>query len=418
MFFAVVSDTKKATLGVTPRYGRATRLAAPDGEEARVLNSIKRTVVFSAGVIFAVGIGTACADSIADWQAHKIPAAEPKITYSGEPVTLKFAHPSPPASMVPPVWRAGFKWLEEATNGKLKIKEYAGGTLHGAKDGFKAARSGISDYSYCMVAFEARGFPMTKVFELPFVMPTNRMAGVKVVSELATKYFRKEFERQGTYFGLMALVGASDIMSRKPIRKLEDLKGLKVLAQGFEPEAAKALGFVLVNIPYPEIYTSLQQGIVDAVLWVDPGFIPYKIYELAKYHTTLGLSAQHIDTCVNRKTFDALPPDLKQAFYDFQPRMAYSIVKTIGVDFHTKAKGIYEKNGVEMITLPKEELARWRKALEPVVNKWAEDQEKKGVPAKALLADIKELTAKYNDMSADEIFKTIIEDPAQGRIKF
>jgi len=385
---------------------------------AEMLRFIKRTAVLSVGAILAVGVGTAGADSIADWQGHKISAAEPKISYSGEPVTLKFAHPSPPASMVPPVWRAGFKWLDEATNGKLKFKEYAGGTLHGAKDGFKATRSGISDYSYCLVAFEARGFPMTKVFELPFVTPPNRMAAVKIVSELAAKYFSTEFERQGTYYGMMALVGASDIMSRKPIRKLEDLKGLKVLAQGFEPEAAKALGFVLVNVPYPEIYTSLQQGIVDAVLWVDPGFIPYKIYELAKYHTTLGLSAQHIDTCVNKKTFDALPQDLKQAFYDFQPRMAYSIVKTIGVDFHAKAKGIYEKNGVEMITLPDEELARWKKALKPVVDKWAEEQEKKGVPAKALLADIERLTAKYGDMSADEIFKAIVNDPAQGRIKF
>lgn len=378
----------------------------------------RRAIGFSFGAVFAFGMAAAYADSIADWQGHRISAAEPEISYTGDPITLKFAHPSPPASMVPPVWRAGFKWLDEATNGKLKFKEYAGGTLHGAKDGFKAARSGISDYSYCMVAFEARSFPMAKVFELPFVTPTNRMAGVKVVSELAAKYFSKEFERQGTYFGMMALVGASDIMSRKPIRKLEDLKGLKVLAQGFEPAAAEALGFVLVNVPYPEIYTSLQQGIVDAVLWVDPGFIPYKIYELAKYHTTLGLSAQHIDTCINRKTFDALPPDLKQAFYDFQPRMAYSIVKTIGVDFHAKAKGLYEKNGVEMITLPDEELARWRKALKPVVDQWAEEQEKKGVPAKALLADIERLSAKYNPMSAEEIFKAIIEEPAQGRIKF
>jgi TRAP-type transport system periplasmic protein len=384
--------------------------------------SSSRTRVAACTLGLALGIfvsaAPALADPIADWLAHKNPAAEPKVTYSGEPVTLKFAHPSPPASMVPPVWRAGFKWLDEATNGKLLFKEYAGGTLHGAKDGFKAARSGISDYSYCLVAYEGNRFPLSKAFELPFVMPTNRLAAVRVVSELAGKYFKPEFEKQGTHYGMMALVGASDIMSRKPIRKMEDLKGLKVIAQGFEPAAAKKLGFVLVNIPYPDIYTSMQQGMVDAVIWVDPGFIPYKIHELAKYHTTLGLSAQHIDTCVNRKAFDALPADLKQAFYDFQPRMAYSIAKTVGVDFQSKAKGIYKKNGVEMITLPPEELARWKEALQPVVDKWADKWEAKGLPAKALLADIKKLTAKYNDMSAEEIFKVIVEQPSKGRIAF
>ena len=376
------------------------------------------TAFVAALVIGAIGAPCAQADVLEDWFAHRIPAAEPEVSYAGEPIQMKFAHPSPPASMVPPIWQKGFKWLDEATNGKLTFKEFAGGTLHGAKDGFKAARSGISDYSYCLFAYEARGFPLSKVFELPFVMPSNRLAAVKVASELAAKYFRPEFERQGTYYGLVAPVGAADIMSRKPIRKLEDLKGLKVIAQGFEPEAAKALGFVLVNIPYPEIFTSMQQGIVDAVMWVDPGFIPYKIYELAKYHTTLGISAQHIDTCINPKAFDALPDDLKQVWYDFQPRMAYAIVKAVGVDFRNKAKGIYAKNGVEMITLPPEELARWKRALAPVLDTWIAKWEAEGMPARALLADIEKLTAKYNHMNAEEIFKAIVEHPAQGRIKF
>jgi TRAP-type transport system periplasmic protein len=53
-----------------------------------------------------------------------------------------------------------------------------------------------------------------------------------------------------------------------------------------------------------------------------------------------------------------------------------------------------------------------------VVDKWADKWEAKGMPAKALLADIKKLTAKYNDMSAEEIFKVIVEQPSKGRIAF
>ncbi len=382
------------------------------------MKSVTRSLIVSLGMLIGIGGAANAADPVAQWLDHEYPGAEPEVATTGDSVEIKFAHPSPPASMVPPVWQAGFEWLKEATHDRLTVKEYAGGTLHGAKDGFKAVRSGISDYSYCLVAHEARGFELTKVFEQPFVMPSNRLAAVKVVDELAAKYFKPEFEKQGTYYGMMALVGASDLMSRKPVRKLEDLKGMKVIAQGFDPEAAKALGFVLVNVPYPEIYSAMQRGMVDAVLWVDPGFIPYKIYELAKYHTTLGLSAQHIDTCMNPEMFDGLSDGLQRAFYDFQPRIAYSIVKTVGVDFHQKALGIYEENGVEMITLPPEELARWKEALKPVVEKWAEEQEAEGKPAKALLADIEALTAKYGDMDAEEIFAEIVKDPAEGRIDF
>ena len=365
-----------------------------------------------------ISVQPAIADEVDDWLNHKISAAEPNITYNDKDFNLKFSHPSPPASLIPPVWRAGFSWQSEATNGKLNFKEYGAGSLHGAKDGFKAVRSHVTDYATCFVAHEARGFPFTKVFELPFVTPSNPLAGIRIVAELAPKYFKPEFENRDVYFGYMVVVGASDIMSRKPIRRLEDMKGLKIIAQGFDPEAAKALGAVIVNVPYPDIYTSFQQGIVDAVLWVDPGFVPYKIYELAKYHTTLNLSAQHIDTCINKETFDTLPDDLKQTFYGFQQRMAYAVAKRAGVDFRDKAMKIYKDNGVEMITLPPEELDRWKAAMEPVIDKWVTKYEAQGLPAKELLADIKRLTRKYNNMEDDKLFNLIINEPVPGIINF
>jgi len=146
--------------------------------------------------------------------------------------------------------------------------------------------------------------------------------------------------------------------------------------------------------------------------------VPFKIYELAKYHTTLNISAQHIDTCINQQAFDSLPKDLKQTFYGFQQRMAYAVAKRVGVDFHTKAMEIYKKNGVEMITLPPEELDRWRAAMKPVLDQWAEKYEAKGLPARELLADIERLTKKYNKMDGDEIFKLIVEKPVPGIIDF
>ncbi len=358
------------------------------------------------------------ADDIENWINHTYPNGDPTVTYTGKPFQYKFSHPSPPASMIPPIWDMTFKWQEEATKGKLKFKIYGSGSLHGAKEGFRAVKSGISDYATCYVAHEARGFELTKVFELPFVTPSNRLAGVRIVSELAPKYFKPEFEKRGVHFGFMVLVGAADIMSKKPIRKLEDMKGLKIVAQGFSPEAAKALEMVVVNIPYPDIYTAFQQGIVDAVLWVDPGFIPYKIYELAKYHTTLNLSALHIDTCINPQSFKEMPDDLKSTFYQFQQRTPYVIAKKVGVDFRKKAIGIYKQNGVQMITLPDSELKRWKKRLKPVLDQWAEKMEKRGKPGKQLLADIERLKAKYENKSDKELFELIVNQPVEGIIEF
>jgi ABC-type amino acid transport substrate-binding protein len=82
--------------------------------------------------------------------------------------------------------------------------------------------------------------------------------------ELANKYFVPEFKKQGVSWGNYVAFQPSDVLSKKPIRKIEDLQGMKIGAQGFSPEVAKALGVALVNLPYPELYTALQQGIIDA----------------------------------------------------------------------------------------------------------------------------------------------------------
>jgi len=349
-----------------------------------------------------------------DWFTGKVPAAQPKAAYDGAPVKLRFSSPNPAASLVPKLWGRGFEWLGKATHGKLVIEEFHGGTLHAAADGWRAVRSGVTEYATCYTSYEASGFPLHKAIEVPFVTPENPVVATRVIQELAPKYFAKEWQARGVLYGYTAVAGVSDVMSKKPIRKPEDLKGLRVIAQGFSPEAAAALGMVTLNIPFPEIYTALQQGVADAVIWVDPGFVPFKIYELAKYHTSLGLTAQHIDTCINRKAYQDLPAALKPTFAHFQQLMGHAVSQGIGVDFRAQAKDIYRQNGVTLITLSPEEKAAWVNALKPVQDKWVAEQKAAGVPADQLLADIRRLEAKYRNATPDELFKLTVEQPVSG----
>lgn len=115
-------------------------------------------------------------------------------------------------------------------------------------------------------------------------------------------------------YGSTAPIGVTDIMSVEPITRMADLKGKNVIWQGGSPAAAKALGFVTLNIPFPEIYTSFQQGIVDAVIWTGAGFVPYKIYEIGKHYTSLKINAPGIDICFNRDMYRKLPADLRRIF--------------------------------------------------------------------------------------------------------
>jgi TRAP-type C4-dicarboxylate transport system substrate-binding protein len=348
-----------------------------------------------------------------DWMAGKVTTGNPAITYAGAPIEIKYGHPSPPASVLVPVLQANMKRLNTNSNGKLVVKEYGSGSLFGARDGFKGVRSGVGEWGVCYPTYEGRTMPLSRVWEQPFVTPPNPMVASRIAQELATKYFVPEFKKQGVAWGNYIGFQPSDVLSKKPIRRLEDLQGLKIGAQGFSPDVAKALGVALVNLPYTELYTALQQGVIDAVFWVDAGFVPFKLHEVAKFHTSLSLNGGGAWTCLNQDAMGKLPADLQQLFYrGLEPFAMYS-TKVSGVDFAIKAAEAYKAAGVEMIKLNPAEINRFKNRLQPVVDAWADDLEKDKIPARALLKDIQALVTKYEGMTPEQLMKLSIESPAQ-----
>ena len=370
-----------------------------------------RTLKFIAITSTLLAVNLAFADRGDDWLAGKTPPST-VVTYTGAPFEFKYGHPSPPASVLVPIAQANLKRIATATNGKLNIKEYGSGSLFGARDGFKGVRTGVGEWGVCYPTYEGRGMPLSRVWELPFVTPSNPMAATRIAQELANKYFVPEFKKQGVSWGNYIAFQPSDVLSKKPIRKLEDLQGMKIGAQGFSPEVAKALGVALVNLPYPELYTALQQGIIDAVFWVDAGFVPFKLHEVAKFHTSLSLKGGGAWTCYNTEAVAKLPPDINQIFTRGLEPFAMQSVKVSGVEFAAKALDAYKAANVEMIKLTPAELKRFKDKLQPVVDAWADELEKDKLPARALLRDIQTLSAKYQSMTPDELMKLSIENPA------
>ena len=365
------------------------------------------------GLSASLGV-SAQTNPVDDWLGGTNTRGVPTITYTGPPIEAKFGHPVPPTSLMPPVWQRSIDRLAKVSNNKLIFKQQGAGTLIGARDGFKGVRGGLAEMATCYVQNEGRATPLARVFEQPFVALTNPMAGVRVMQELAPKYFVPEFQKQGVVWGSAVAAMPADLLSKKPVRRWEDLAGMKVIAQGFPPELAKAMNVTIVNIPFPEAYVALQQGLADAMFWVDAGFIPYKIFEIAKFHTTVGITGFTINHCYGKEFFDKLPADLKEVYYNSLEPMAMAATKIAMIDFNRTANATYREKGVEMITLLPAELQRWRDLSAPAVEKWASDLEKEGLPAKALLADIKLLGDKYVRMSPDELMRLSIESPVKG----
>ncbi len=342
-------------------------------------------------------------------------AAE-KFTYDGPPITIRFSHFAPATHpMSKAVSQKWVKMVEEESNGKIKFETYMGGVLHSAKDGFKATVNDITDLTPAYTMYQAGSFQLTHVLDLPFAFPSAAVA-VKVAEELYPKYFKKEYEAMGVYLANYNANGIYNLFTKKPVTKLEDLKGMKIRAAGGTPsKIIKTLGAVPVGVPVPEAYNAFQRGVVDGVALYDTGAIAYRIHELATHLIEAKMNNPANAWAYNRKSWDAYPPEVKRFMYNMQRRLSMMY----GIEFDRQdavSRPIIEAKGIKVIKLSPEEQARWRAAAEPLWEEFIKENEAKGLPARQLVADLRALTKKYESWTPEQLMKEVTENPVRGII--
>ncbi len=352
------------------------------------------------------------ADSFVNWYSSPISQSPPSPTSA----SWKFSHPAPPVSPLIPIMRQGWDLLVRRSHGKFTYKEYGGGVLHGQLEAFRALRRGISDYAICYGALEANGFEYTKALTQYGVAAQNPLVTTRILAELAPRYFTPEFEAKGVYYGASVASAPSRILTKKPVRNINDLKGLKLITHGIPAETAKYYGYTPINISFTETYTALQQGIVDGVIGVDPAFIAFKLYEQASYLTLVDIASGAVDLCINRKSFDRLSPQNKATLYSIQQPLMMVIAKKAVSDLSKRANAIYTKHGVELIIPSPEEMKQWNNIGLASQAPWVSSCKEQGKDCEALLKDIEQLKQKYNNYTDDALMDLAIQKPVTGII--
>ena len=126
---------------------------------------------------------------------------------------------------------------------------------------WKGVRSGIADMGWCVQGYWPEQTPLSDVMSLPFLPLTTAEKSSEVLWKLYEKFpaMQKEY---GEIQPLVLHTSSSNLLvSKKPVKTLEDLKGMKFRVLGGPPtEMAKALGAVPTLIPMPDVYQSARQG--------------------------------------------------------------------------------------------------------------------------------------------------------------
>ena len=183
---------------------------------------------------------------------------------AAESIELKYASMNPAAAWIQDHSYLPFaEKVKTATNGRVTVRIHPQQTLGKATDFLNMVKIGIADMALGVQSFNPGQFPLTEMMDLPFLpVPTGEAGGL-----VRWELFEKFPEIKKEYAGIRLLHMASTdpyfiVTTQKPIRRLEDMKGLKLRVPGGRPaDALKLMGAVPVLIPMPELYMALDKGV-------------------------------------------------------------------------------------------------------------------------------------------------------------
>lgn len=339
-------------------------------------------------------------------------------SYAADKVEVRFSAYYPAQyTMFAAGWKPWQEMVEKETNGNITFKNYLNGVLNSAAHGFRATKSDVCDITTGYPSYVRASFNLAHVNDLPFIFP-NSYVGPLIMETLYPKYIKQEYEKMGVYLAVWLNSSGFNLISKKPVRKLEDLKGMKVRsAGGMCNEFLAALGAVPVSLQNSETYTAMQTGVIDGALSCSGPADTMKLWETGKYLTKLDIMHMTIPFVMNKKFFDNLKPDQKKYFYN-KLRVASQFISQCYDTEEKMAEENMAKNGVEIIHLSEADMARVHKAVEPVVVNFIKENEKKGLPAQQMMDDIYALIEKYKDLTPEQALELVTKNPIQGIIDF
>ena len=314
-----------------------------------------------------------------------------------ETITLKVAHFLPPsatahAKFIEP-WCAK---INKESNNRLKCQIYPAMQLGGAPPQlFDQARDGVADIVWTLPGYQAGRFVVSEAFELPF-MVKNTEAGSRALWTYATKNATKEFE------GVKPIVfhlhdGNTLHTTKKPVKTLEDFRGLKLRAPTRQStKMIAAFGATPVPMPLPQAPEALSKGVIDGAMvpWeVAPSI---KLEEIVGYHIETDPSMPQVSNSVfifamNLGKYNSLPADLKKVIDNNSGPDASAAVGKVFAEAGVAGRKVAEKGKGNFYTVPASELQRWQKASEGVITDWVKDVTAKGHDGKKLLEEARAL---------------------------
>ncbi len=309
-------------------------------------------------------------------------------------IRLNYAN-FPPASTFPCIQME--RWKEEVerrTEGEVSISTFPGGTLLGAKNMMDGVIAGQADIGCLSMAYQPGRFMLTNATSLPLGFPNARVAS-RVLWDLHEKYQPDEFSQVKVL--TMFACAPSNIMSKKPVKSIDDLNGMSLRASGNATQALRIWGANPVGMPMSETPEALQKGVVQGLFSSLEVMKDFNYAEQCRFVTLTETVIYPFAVVMNRNSWEKLPDGVKKVMDDLS--VEQSEWTGVYMDNHVKEslRWSKEKYDIEIIRLPEEKLESMNAMLSPIVEEWIQDAKAKNLPAEEIIEYMKKIAEKYSN---------------------
>jgi TRAP-type C4-dicarboxylate transport system substrate-binding protein len=307
---------------------------------------------------------------------------------------LKLSHWVPPSH---PLQKALEEWgasVEKDSGGTIKYKVYPAQQLGKAFDHYDMARDGIADLTYINPGYQPGRFPIIGAGELPFLM-TNAKGGTQALDAWYRKYAAQEMKDVKFCLAFVHDPGAFHSRSKKIVVP-EDIKGMKIRpAHATMATFVTMLGGTNVQASAPEVRDILEKGVADAVTfpW---GSVPlFGIDKVTKYHLDMPLYVTTFAFVFNKAKYDEMSASQKKVIDSHcTPEWALKVASPWADFEHAGIARIKAEAGQEIYEPTPAQVAEWKKAAQPLEEKWAENVKKTGVDPATVMKELKAQLSK------------------------
>ena len=271
--------------------------------------------------------------------------------------------------------------ITERSGGQVQWEKHWGGSLGNVIEHLPLVSTGAVDVIKLPMAAHPAELPLGG-FEtaFPFSAPDSVMVvkAERIFQDKYNKEFKEMFERNNILDIFMFGWDPLDVMSSFPVETVEDFKGEVVMVWGhWYPKHFEPISGVMACPAY-ERYMNMKQGVsrIDCLPLSSQDTV--KLYEVAKYHTTVGVGAHSLwRTFVNLDTWNSFSPELQKIFLDVGKEMEYEHPRNHMAN-QSVIKEKFKKEGVTFIVMSEEEKLKWVNQLPDIPAMWVAEMEERG----------------------------------------